>query len=126
MKKLIAALACTSGLALAGAAIADEPFRLGDAELDRVTAAGVVNFSTNVLKNVDIVVTVDLDIDKDVSSTVDVLGNLATAEASADAFGFDTLSETETFAQAVEFTLSQSFSQSTAAAQFTGASITLE
>ncbi len=116
MKKLLIAALLAPALGFAGAAAADEPFRLGDAELDRVTAAGVVDFDTNVVKLVDIDVNVDLLIDKDVTSTVDILGNLATAEASADAFGLNTLSETETFAQAVEFTLSQSFSQSTAAA----------
>ncbi len=48
---------------------------------------GVVNFDTNVVKDVDIDVDIDLDIVKNVSSFVDIVGNLATAEASADAFG---------------------------------------
>lgn len=48
---------------------------------------GNVNFNTNVLKNVTIDKTVQLNVDKAVLSTVQLTGNLATAEASADAIG---------------------------------------
>ena len=115
MKKLFATLACVSTLAFAGAAAADEPMRLGDTALDSVTAAGMVNFQTDVTKNVNINGVITLDVDKNVASFVDVFGNLATAEASADALGLDTLAETETFSQVIQGEASYAFSQSIAA-----------
>ena len=48
---------------------------------------GSVNFNTEVNKTVDITKNVFLDVNKDVFSFVDIEGNLATAEASADAVG---------------------------------------
>jgi hypothetical protein len=48
---------------------------------------GNVFFDTDVNKTVDIFKTVDLTVTKDVFSFVDLTGNLATAEASADAVG---------------------------------------
>ena len=81
-----------------------------------VQGAGNVKFNTDVFKDVDIKVDVNVDIFKDVDSKTDIKGNLATAEASADALGHDTLSETESFAQVIENKLSQSFSSSLAAA----------
>ena len=81
-----------------------------------VQGAGNVKFNTDVFKDVDIKVDVKVDIFKDVDSKTDIKGNLATAEASADALGYDTLSETESFAQVIENELSQSFSSSIAAA----------
>ena len=68
---------------------------------------GNVFFVTDVNKNVDINKDVDLDVDKNVFSNVDLQGNLATAEASADAIGATDffgglLAETDTFAQVTE------------------------
>jgi hypothetical protein len=63
---------------------------------------GNVFFNTDVNKDVDITKNVQLTVTKDVFSTVDLTGNLATAEASADAIGagaFGLLAETDTFAQ---------------------------
>jgi hypothetical protein len=51
---------------------------------------GNVFFDTDVNKTVDIFKTVDLTVTKDVFSFVDLTGNLATAEASADAIGGST------------------------------------
>ena len=82
--------------------------------LDSVTAAGAVNFDTNVIKNVEITKFVNLDVDKDVDAFVDIDGRLATAEASADALGLDALAETDTFAQ-VDETGAFAFSESLAA-----------
>ena len=79
-----------------------------------VQGAGGVNFNSYVEKDVDIDVNVDFDIDKDVTVNVDIKGNLATAEASADAFGDNTLAETEAFAQ-TSYNFSEAFSSATAA-----------
>jgi hypothetical protein len=78
---------------------------------------GNVFFNTDVTKTVDITKTVDLTVTKDVFSFVDLTGNLATAEASADAVGENAaglLAETDTFAQVTEFG-AFSFSESLAA-----------
>lgn len=48
---------------------------------------GTVTFDTDVRKNVDITKTVQLFVEKDVISSVELAGSLATAEASADALG---------------------------------------
>ena len=114
MSKMLSLLAGASLLALSSVASADEPVVLGDAALDSVTAAGAVNFNTNVIKNVEIFKTVNLNVDKDVDAFVDIDGRLATAEASADALGFDALAETDTFAQ-VDETGAFAFSESLAA-----------
>jgi len=114
MSKMLSLLAGASLLALSSVASADEPVVLSDAVLDGVTAAGFVDFNTNVIKNVEIFKTVTLDVDKDVDAFVDIDGRLATAEASADALGFDALAETDTFAQ-VDETGAFAFSESLAA-----------
>ena len=114
MSKMLSLLAGASLLALSSVASADEPAVLSDAALDSVTAAGMVDFNTNVIKFVDIDKTVDLTVDKDVEAFVDIDGRLATAEASADALGFDALAETDTFAQ-VDDTGAFAFSESLAA-----------
>lgn len=95
-------------------AAADE-FRLDARSMDSVTAAGNVNFNTNVFKNVNLTKTVNLNVTKNVTATATVTGNLATAEASADSAGFlNNLAETDTFAQ-VQPEGAFSFSESLAA-----------
>lgn len=85
---------------IVAAPVVAEPFTLDEGQMDSVTAAGSVNFDTNVVKLVDIDKTVDLVVNKNVVSTVDIDGNLATAEASADSIDFENnLAETDTFAQ---------------------------
>ena len=116
MSKMLSLLAGASLLALSSAASADEPAVLSDAALDSVTAAGMVDFNTNVIKFVDIDKTVDLTVVKNVDADVDIDGRLATAEASADALGFDALAETDTFAQVDEFG-AFAFSESLAATE---------
>ena len=81
---------------------------------EEVYGAGGVYFDSYVRKNVDIDVDVDVDIDKDVDVWVDIKGHLATAEASADAWGDNTLAETEAFAQTTD-KYSEAFSMATAA-----------
>lgn len=101
MKRLQMA-ALVAGVSVFGTlpALAGEPVVLSHAELDGVTAAGTVDFDTNVFKNVEILKNVALDVDKDVESFVNIEDYLATAEASADAVGFpNVLAETDTFAQ---------------------------
>lgn len=100
-------------LASVGAAQA-ESMVLNEEQLDQVSAGGFVYFTTDVYKDVDIKVNEYIDIYKDVDAHVHIKGNLATAQASADAIGYNTLSETSTFAQAVEGYLSQSYSESIA------------
>jgi hypothetical protein len=78
---------------------------------------GNVFFNTDVNKTVDITKNVDLFVTKEVFSFVDLTGNLATAEASADAIGEGAeglLAETDTFAQVTAFG-AFSFSESLAA-----------
>ena len=114
MSRMLSLLAGASLLALSSVASADEPVVLSDAVLDSVTAAGAVNFNTNIFKTVEINKFVNLEVDKDVDAFVNVDGRLATAEASADALGFDALAETDTFAQ-VDETGAFAFSESLAA-----------
>ena len=116
MKRTLALLAGAGLLAMAGVANADEPIILSETALDKVTAAGTVEFNTNVIKFVDIDKTVDLTVVKNVDADVDIDGRLATAEASADALGFDALAETDTFAQVDEFG-AFAFSESLAATE---------
>ncbi len=79
-----------------------------------IAGAGGVYFDSDVYKNVKIDVDVKVDVKKDVYTDVDLDDNLATAEASADAHGPNTLSETEAFAQTTDH-YSESFSSALAA-----------
>jgi len=74
----------------------------------------MVNFETIVNKEVTINKTVNLDVNKNVTSFVDIQGCLATAEGSADALGPNALAEVDTFAQCDEFG-AYAFSESLAA-----------
>jgi hypothetical protein len=112
--KVLSLLAGVSLLAFAGAASAGDPLTLTGAQLDQVSAGGVVNFDTTVDKDVTIDKDVNIDIDKTVDVAVSIVGNLAEAEASADCFGNNCLAETATFAQTTEWS-SEAFSESTAA-----------
>ena len=114
MKRTFALMAGVGLLAMAGVAVADEPVVLSETALDKVTAAGTVEFDTNIFKFVQIEKNVELTVFKVVDADVDVDGRLATAEASADALGFDALAETDTFAQ-VDETGAFAFSESLAA-----------
>lgn len=75
---------------------------------------GEVFFNTDVDKTVDIDKNVFLNVNKNVDADVDIDGWLATAEASADGVGPNTLAETDTFAQATT-EASYSFSEALAA-----------
>lgn len=100
MKRLFNAVYAATCCAGISAAYAEEPFVLDDAAMDKVTAAGNVNFNTNITKNVDILKNVNYNINKNVATNVDLDGSLASAEASADSTGwFYNIAETETFAQ---------------------------
>ena len=114
MKRTFALLAGAGLLTLASVASADEPVVLSETALDKVTAAGTVEFNTNVFKFVEITKDVELTVMKMVDADVDIDGRLATAEASADALGIDALAETDTFAQ-VDSTGAFAFSESLAA-----------
>jgi hypothetical protein len=117
MKRVFAA-ACAATCVAFSAAYADGAFLLDDASMDKVTAAGEIFFNTQVTKLVDIDKTVNVDVIKNVETNVDLDGSLASAEASADATGFDyNIAETETFAQ-VTTTGAFSFSDALAAGNF--------
>jgi hypothetical protein len=112
---VLSTVATVASLVCSSAATAGEAFTLTSYQLDKVTAAGTVNFNTQVTKNVTITKNVNLTVNKNVTSTVNVTGNLATAEASADSVGFaNNLAETDTFAQ-VQPGGAFSFSESLAA-----------
>ena len=112
---VFSAVATVASLFCSTAAMAGDAFTLSERQLDNVTAAGNVNFNTQVQKNVNITKTVNLNVVKNVNSSVSVSGNLATAEASADSVGFtNNLAETDTFAQ-VQPGGAFSFSESLAA-----------
>lgn len=113
-KKFAALLAGVSFLALAGAANAADLSPLSTSQMDTVSAAGDYSFDTDVNKDVDIDVDKDYNFDADLDSDVSVDGNLATAEASADAYGDDTFTEASSFTQTTDYS-SQSFSESTSA-----------
>ena len=81
---------------------------------DEIFGGGGVNFDSYVNKDIYLDKSVYLDVYKDVYSYVDVYGNLATSEASADAYGEDTLAETDTFAQSTEY-YSEAYSEALAA-----------
>lgn len=115
MKHVIAA-ACA--IVVAAPAAFAGGFLLDDASMQRVTAAGEVIFNTDIDKTVDINKVVNYDIVKNVATNVDLDGSLASAEASADAVGFDyNIAETETFAQ-VTTEGAYSFSDALAAGNF--------
>ena len=115
-KSTLALLAGVSMLALSTAAYAGDPIALSDTDMDSVTAAGTFTYTVDIDKQVNINVDVTLDVTKFVNSFVDVTGYLAVAEASADTFGRDGLSETETFAQVDQTSgFTEAFSMSLAA-----------
>ena len=81
---------------------------------EEIVGAGGPKIYTDIWKDVHIDVDVNLDIKKNVKAYVNIYGNLATSEASADAYGYNSLAETETFTQATYYS-SEAFSQSTSA-----------
>lgn len=87
LRKIIPAAALAAVLGVAGVANAD-PLRLDDAQLDSSTAGGFAftfkGFKVFGKTYYDVYTDVDLD------------DNLAVADATADAFGFDTLTGTHT------------------------------
>lgn len=116
MKRVFAA-ACAATCLTVSAAYA-EPFLLDDAAMANVTAAGEVVFNTQIQKQVAIQKQVNYEILKNVATNVNLDGSLASAEASADAVGFDyNIAETETFAQ-VTTDGAFSFSDALAAGNF--------
>lgn len=112
---VLSTVATVTALVCSSAATADQ-FTLSERQLDKVTAAGEVNFNTQVVKTVNLNKTVNLTVNKNVTATATVTGNLATAEASADSAGFlNNLAETDTFAQVQFGAGAFSFSESLAA-----------
>lgn len=95
-----------------------EPVRLDEASLDRVTAGSRlpgVWFDINVFKNVFANSSKFVNIAARVQSAPRIRGNLAEAEASANAVGRNSFSQTLTAADVVSGKYSASFSESVAA-----------
>lgn len=114
MKKLALCGVAVGALMAAGVAQA-EPLKLSAAQMDQVSAGGF--FDVAVRKQVLIDKLKRIDIQKFVNAQAFVVGHLADAEASAQAFGSNTFAETLTIADADAFSgFSGSFSESDAAA----------
>jgi len=103
-----------SFLALAGAVNAEEPVTLSVMQMDSVSAGGGVQFGSVVVSDLDIDKAIDVLIVRNVNGTITISGNLASAEASASAFGNNTFVATEAFAQTTEWS-SEAFSSAVAA-----------
>lgn len=106
-----------AALAFVGAAQA-EPTDLTGGELDLVTAGTYVApppFGINVYKNVAIQKLKNIQIKAALWSAPYVRGNLAEAEAGANAYGKHTFTETLTLTEVVEGYYSKSFSESVSA-----------
>ena len=117
MKTLLTTLSFAAGIAVAGAAAADEPFTLTEAGLDKVTAAGGVVSASDIDATVDIVKNVSVTLNKSATVALDLNGDFADAEAAADAVGYTSnLAETFVAAQ-VSPGLATSYSQAIAAGQ---------
>jgi hypothetical protein len=98
MKNGLSVIVGTAMIIASGVASADEPMQLTAAEMDGVTAGcygcGTPDFSFT--KEVVTVNVATLDVWKLVVSQTYVVGNLADAEATAQAFGPGSLAETVT------------------------------
>ncbi|MEM7529454.1 MAG: hypothetical protein AAF416_17595 [Pseudomonadota bacterium] len=115
MKSFALALTCIGGMALAGTAAAGDLIVLDDAALDGITAAGGVVSNTAITVDVAINKEINIAINKAATVFVDLNGDLADAEAAADASGYEfQLAETFVAAQ-VSPGLATSYSQAIAA-----------
>jgi hypothetical protein len=81
---------------------------------EEICGAGGVHFASTVTKTVDVTEAYKLNVDEKIKSIVDLKGNAAEAQATADAYGKDTKTITDTAAQATNYS-SESFSKSIAA-----------
>lgn len=87
-----------------------------DAQESGIVGSGGVTFNNNIKKNVELFKKARIDIKKNVESKVNVKGNLAELEGSADASGKNTLAELNGFTQ-TEPGFSAAFIESTSATQ---------
>ncbi len=111
MKALLLSTAIAT-FAVIGSATA-EPTRLSTDQMDQVVAGTRLNLS--VFKNVAIQKLKNIKINAELRSKPDIRGNLAEAEAGANAKGRHTFTETLTLADVVQGRSSSSFSESVAA-----------
>ncbi len=115
------ALCVIFGTALAGAisvASAEEPLTLNANQMDRVTAGGFgfVDVELIVTKFKDVQENVLKDVNKNITTTVDVDDFLADAEAGANCLGLDCVSETLTITDVrADLLTATSFSESLSA-----------
>jgi hypothetical protein len=109
MTSLVAGIAL-----LAGVGIANAEERLTAASMDGVTAAGYYSPTFQFSKDVNTDVKHELWVDKDVYSTVHVVGNLADAEAVSEcgAYYGGCLSETLTYTSVGAYGGTTSYSES--------------
>ena len=94
------AVAVALALGVSAPALADEPFVLGAEDMDKVTAAGLFDY-TAVGVSVLVFETAKLiDVASNINSSVNAVGQSATANAFADAVGSpNAITETDTFEQ---------------------------
>lgn len=85
-----------------------------DAQQSSIVGSGGVTFDNKITKKVELFKQARIDIKKNVESKVDVKGNLAELEGSADASGKNTLAELNGFTQ-TEPGFSGAFIESTSA-----------
>ena len=99
---LTSLLAAAAMVTSVGIAQADEPMRLSETSMDGVTAGDI--FSTaDVTKYVDTFNNSYLNQYKNVYSNTDVRGRLADAEAIADCYAFNCLTETLTATDVTDY-----------------------
>jgi hypothetical protein len=89
-----------AGLLSAGGALADEPFTLGDSEMDAVTAAGVFSYTATAAVDVGVNYLSTVSVTHNATQNLTLVGLTAYADAFADARGSDlAITETNSFAQ---------------------------
>jgi hypothetical protein len=93
-------LAAAVALGLGTVAQADEPFVLGADQMDGVTAAGMFMYEASAAVLLQQMQMKVIDVNSNIVSSVDAVGQSATANAFADAVGSpNAITETDTFAQ---------------------------
>jgi len=116
MKKSFALIGAAVLTLAVGAVNAQEgPTVLTGAQMDNISAAGGVNFRTNIYRNFRSDQYVSNVHENVTLSAAYIIGNVALADAEADAFGRDTFTQTFTGAQVNQGYSSESYSKSVSA-----------
>ena len=115
-KTQLTSLVAASLFAFGGTVNADQPMTLTEPQLDTVTAAGGVNFESNVLFNFDLNQAANVNALVNYTTVLELDGETAVADATADAYGFNgtfalTFTEAQTVAPGVLEVAAPGFSQ---------------